>query len=322
MYRRLTEFVLRWLRVPPRPQPPHGDPASLRVFRAGDNFLRLRLVRWGTTQLIAMIGVIFWFGVFSDLENEVERIRQERARPQPAATTPAPTPSPATGSVVQETAPKAAKAKRRAARRNGGNPWRPIDSFYAWQYGTASFLARLPKLALSGLWVFETAGLILYFVQLPVTLILARMDFDLRWYMVTDRSLRIRHGVWNVAESTMSFANIQQVVVSQGPLQRLLGLADVRVQSAGGGGHSDPQQQDKAGEDLHSGLFHAVTNATEIRDLILERLRHFREAGLGDPDDKRAVTEIARPLASPGSSAADAARELLAEAKALRTAAL
>ena len=63
-----------------------------------------------------------------------------------------------------------------------------------------------------------------------------RLDYEQRWYVVTDRSLRLRTGVWSVREMTMSFANLQQITVTQGPLQRLLGLADVRFQSAGGGG--------------------------------------------------------------------------------------
>jgi len=141
----------------------------------------------------------------------------------------------------------------------------------------------------------------------------------LRWYMVTDRSLRIRYGVWKISESTMSFANIQQVVVSQGPLQRVLGLADVKVQSAGGGsGGGHGSEHSSSGEDMHLGLFHSVTNAPEIRDLILERLRRFRESGLGDPDEKSAIAPTS-PLthATPADTLA-AARELLAEAKALR----
>ena len=67
----------------------------------------------------------------------------------------------------------------------------------------------------------------------------------------------------------MSFANLQQVMVSQGPVQRLLGIADLRVESAGGGGAlHDPHglQQDS----MHTGVFHGVENAPEIRDLPVE----------------------------------------------------
>lgn len=112
----------------------------------------------------------------------------------------------------------------------------------------------------------------------------------------------------------MSFANLQQVEVKQGPLQRLLGLADVRVQSAGGGGALDEKHQH---DSLHTGVFHSVENATEIRDLILERLRQFRQAGLGDPDDHH-HHEAPPAVAVAPADALAAAQELLAEARALR----
>ena len=111
----------------------------------------------------------------------------------------------------------------------------------------------------------------------------------------------------------MSFANLQQVVVSQGPLQRLLSIADVRVQSAGGGGGSS-NEHSKKDDSLHSGVFHGVDNAHEIRDLILRRLSQFREAGLGDPDDHHHPAE--EPLQS--TDLQIAAVELLDEARKLR----
>jgi uncharacterized membrane protein YdbT with pleckstrin-like domain len=158
---------------------------------------------------------------------------------------------------------------------------------------------------------------LLYLVQIPITYAMARLDYELRWYIVTDRSLRIRSGLASVQESTMSFANVQQVVVSQGPLQRVLGIADVRVQSAGGGGGESHQKG--AGESLHTGVFHGVDNAHEIRDLILERLRRFRETGLGDPDESRAAP-ISAAVEPPAPTALAAAHELLGEARALRQA--
>ena len=121
----------------------------------------------------------------------------------------------------------------------------------------------------------------------------------------------------------MSFANLQQVVMTQGPVQRFLGIADVLVQSAGGGGaaHGHPSQ----GGSLHAGYFHGVDNAAEVRDLILARLRHFRETGLGDPDEVRHSPPPANLSASPTATAATveneallAARELLEEARLLR----
>ncbi len=36
---------------------------------------------------------------------------------------------------------------------------------------------------------------------------------------------------------------------------------------------------------MHRGFFHGIDNAPEVRELILDRLRRFRDAGLGDPDE-------------------------------------
>ncbi len=158
-------------------------------------------------------------------------------------------------------------------------------------------------------------------MQIPFTYALRRLDYEMRWYVVTDRSLRIRTGVWNVQELTMSFANLQQVAVTQGPLQRLLGLADVRVQSAGGGPDRPGQ---KHAESLHHGHFHGVEHATEIRDLIQERLKRFRETGLGDPEESHHAIPPAPSALPPGSAGSGAllaaARELATEARALRVA--
>ncbi|MDQ5978105.1 MAG: hypothetical protein QG602_1077 [Verrucomicrobiota bacterium] len=331
MYQRLTELLLHWLRVPPEPQAPHGDPASLRVFRAGRNFLNLRLLKWGVAQVGALAGIIFWFGVFSDLGDRVEEKRLQSTPPKPAATAPA-TPAAAqaapgnntvertVNSVVSGIKTQAEAAGREFEQnRKSKKKLGPLQGFYAWRNGMVGFLSQLPKPAMLVIWLFEIVGLIVYVLQLPVTFLLARMDYDLRWYMVTDRSLRIRHGIWKVNESTMSFANIQQVEVSQGPLQRLLGLSDVKVQSAGGGsGGSDSHGNPHGGEDMHLGLFHSVTNANEIRDLILERLRRFRESGLGDPDEKRTPVPSPLPTVSGDSDLLTAAKELAAEARALR----
>ncbi|MBI3884908.1 MAG: PH domain-containing protein [Opitutae bacterium] len=180
---------------------------------------------------------------------------------------------------------------------------------------------RTPRWGLVLLEIFEVGGILIFLAQLPVTYAAVRLEFELRWYLVTDRSLRIRSGLLSMQESTMSFANLQQVEVMQGPLQRWLGLADVRVQSAGGGGD---HAEGGAGDSLHTGVFHGVENAGEIRDLILARLRLFRESGIGDPDDAPAPgagTPVATDAGQPVSSAAlAAAQELLAETRALRAA--
>lgn len=327
MPERFTALLLHALRVPTEPHPPHGDPASLRVFRAGRNYLHLRLVGWGLAQAGALLGIVFWFLVFSDLGDRVEERRQRDAQLKPAAAAPAPA---AGDNAIDRFANRfaaefteltqGAKPERKQAERTRKR-LSPLEMFHGWRNRMVLFLSRLPPWTMLVLWCFEIGGVLLYLVQLPVTFLLTRLDYALRWYMVTDRSLRIRHGIWTISESTMSFANIQQVVVSQGPLQRLLGLSDVKVQSAGGGGGEEGTSHDRE-NDMHLGLFHSVTNPAEIRDLILERLRRYRESGLGDPEEQ--APAVPAPPPTPDVSSAGellfAARELAAASKALRAA--
>jgi uncharacterized membrane protein YdbT with pleckstrin-like domain len=173
--------------------------------------------------------------------------------------------------------------------------------------------------ALAGL---ELGFLAFHMVFSYVTL---RLNYELRWYKVTDRSLRIREGVFSVREMTMTFANIQNIDISQGPLQKLFGIADLRVQSAGGG--SGGHREQPGVFDAHTAYFRGVDNAEEIRDLMLSRLRHLRDAGLGDHEDA-ALGSPAAPAVRPrraeiqaGPLPAVLLAELAAEARGLRSAA-
>jgi membrane protein YdbS with pleckstrin-like domain len=111
-----------------------------------------------------------------------------------------------------------------------------------------------------------------------VAYVAIHLRYDTTWYVVSDRSLRIRRGIWLLHETTITYENIQNIRVSQGPIQRAFGIADVLVDTAGGG---------SAGKEgtstlMHRGLIEGVDNAHEIRDLILSHLRKTRTAGLGD----------------------------------------
>jgi hypothetical protein len=84
---------------------------------------------------------------------------------------------------------------------------------------------------------------------------------------------------------TMTFVNIQHLAVHQGPLQRWLGLYDLRVRTAGGGSGGEDPNETQGSSVTHIGHFHGVDNAPAIRDLITERMKRARDAGLGNPDD-------------------------------------
>lgn len=225
----MSQYLLRLLRVPPEPSAPDGSSESIRIFRAGRNYYRWRVVVWAMTRLAGILGGIVALAFI---------------------------------------------------------PFIP---------GTPAWVRPITI----GVEVLAIAALA---AALPFSFMLQRLNYELRWYIVTDRSLRIRSGIWSVEEITMTFANIQDLRIAAGPLQGWLGLADLEVRSAGGGGAAGPHGETGTS---HQARFEGVDNAEEIRDLIVERLRQYRDAGIGD---------------APAINMAGASAELLAEARALRAA--
>jgi len=142
-----------------------------------------------------------------------------------------------------------------------------------------------PRLAAILLIALVALVIVVVLCELLISYFSFRLNYEMRWYKVTDRSLRIRAGVWNVHEMTMTFANIQNISVTQGPLERLFGISDVRVETAGGGSGGAHGHGGGPGSNLHVAVFRGVDIPDEIRDLMLDRLRHLKTTGLGDPDD-------------------------------------
>lgn len=222
--------VLRLLRVPSEPEPPPGSPP--RVFRAAPNFFKLRLLRWGLTQLFALGGLL-WALYFID---------------------------------------------------------------WIAGKGTPRFVVTLLQLG-------EVFGWIALALEVIVGWTIVHLDYELRWYMLSDRAIRIREGILTIREKTIALANVQNLAIRQGPLQRALGIADVEVKTAGGGGSGETDGKKGGGEPMHVAYFRGVANAEEIRDLVREGVRVQKNAGLGDPDEPEPH---------------DAVAELLREAQALR----
>ena len=79
-----------------------------------------------------------------------------------------------------------------------------------------------------------------------IAYIAIHLRYDTTWYVMTSRSLRIRRGIWTIHETTISFENVQNVTVTQGPVERLFGIANVRVDTAGGGGKSPGSWKESA----------------------------------------------------------------------------
>lgn len=127
-----------------------------------------------------------------------------------------------------------------------------------------------------------------------------RLDWELRYYVVTDAALRIREGAWTMRELTLTFLNVQNVAIDQGPLERLFGISNVVVQTAGGSGGAAEEGVSVSG---HRAVIRGVADAAVIRDLIRARLEAARrDSGLGDLDDQSPgssgrLLEPGRPLA-------------------------
>jgi membrane protein YdbS with pleckstrin-like domain len=121
------------------------------------------------------------------------------------------------------------------------------------------------------------------------------LRYDTTWYVLTDRSLRIRRGITTIHETTISFENVQNVEVRQGPLQRYFGIADVIVQTAGGGvaGHGKGQTSSLG---AHMGILQGLDDAETVRNLILASVERTRSAGLGDEHPAHHAPAIATAM--------------------------
>lgn len=171
--------------------------------------------------------------------------------------------------------------------------------------------------------LIEAVGVGVFLIQLPLSFLMVKLDYRYRWYMTTDTSLRIREGITTVRERTMTFANIQNLSLKQGPMQRLFGISDLQVRTAGGGGAESAEESKKGhseSDNMHLGYFRGVDNAEEIRDLVLAQMRGMRDSGLGDPDEPVAAAAAAPVAAADSDDVLAAAREMLAESKRLRAA--
>ncbi len=165
-----------------------------------------------------------------------------------------------------------------------------------------------------GKWPPVVIGLVLFPILFVVQFCIyfaVRIDYDMRYYIVTDRSLRVREGAFIVKEKTITYANVQNMRVVQGPLLRAFGIWHLNVDTAGGGGG-----QKEGGGGLHRVRMAGIENAHEVRDLVLGHLRiHGRSAGLGDLDDRD--DDAPRALAASG-ELMTALRELKGATAALR----
>jgi membrane protein YdbS with pleckstrin-like domain len=159
------------------------------------------------------------------------------------------------------------------------------------------------------IWALEGLAILTFLVQLVTSASLLLPKFAHRVYLVGDDRVRLRDGIFTVREQTFTVANIQNVVLRQGPLQRLLGIADLEITTAGGGDHKG----DDDTPNLHVGRLHSLDRAEAIRDRLRRAVEQHRHAGLGDDTAPEPT-----PRADGSAALLDAAAATLGAARALR----
>ena len=142
------------------------------------------------------------------VEDALRTQRAARALPPPPS---APAPPGDASPVTTPPPPSTGKAPRQKIR---------VDSWAAFHATLVNLALLLPWWRFPLLGLFKVGGSLLYLVQIPLTDAVRRLDYEMRGYVVTDRSLRIRTGVWRVQELTLSFVHLPQVAVSQNRVQR------------------------------------------------------------------------------------------------------
>lgn len=248
MYKVFRQLAEKWLRIPPEPEPPPGDEATAKVFRAAPAFLKYLRILWLIRNAVFLIGALVSLVVVGFVLSQ--------ANLEPGI--------------------------------------RVIVAV-----GELVFISVLVAQAL-----FQLA--------------MVQLDYEKRWYLVTNRSLRIREGVGTVREITFTFANIQNLSVTQGPIQRILGISDLKVETAGGGSSVGNQHHQVPGPNLHTAYFRGIDNAEEIKQLVADRMRGYRDSGLGDHDDHGAHTPPPVSVPATTDTFSEALAAVLVEARALR----
>ncbi len=126
-----------------------------------------------------------------------------------------------------------------------------------------------------------------------VAYVAIHLRYDSTWYVLSDRTMRIRRGLWQIHETTITYDNIQNVSIRQGPVQRYFGIANVIVETAGGGASSAKGESTQSIG--HAGLLEGIDNAESIRAMILDKWKGSKSAGLGDDHESASHKVLAGP---------------------------
>ncbi len=186
--------------------------------------------------------------------------------------------------------------------------------FFSW------FLERFPLLALWVVWNYGfpeaiqidyiLATALLPYALLRYALLLVR--YRLTRYALGPDALSLSTGVFILRDATMTYSAVQNVSVRQGPMQRIFGIADVVVQTAGGAFHGKhPPQPLPWDSASHSARVEGVEHADRLCSTIAARAGLARATPAGNARPRfrpahiealRTIRDEARALCAAGGS--------------------
>jgi membrane protein YdbS with pleckstrin-like domain len=97
-----------------------------------------------------------------------------------------------------------------------------LTGLLAAHFKVSKWVLAMQEWAVISIRGIEWLVILAFATSVAFTFFAQRLNYALRWYIVTDRSLRIRTGIVSLQELTMTFSNIQEIRVTAGPLQNLL----------------------------------------------------------------------------------------------------
>jgi membrane protein YdbS with pleckstrin-like domain len=158
-------------------------------------------------------------------------------------------------------------------------------------------LALIPDLGGTFLWIFLAANV----VWLVPTYLLIPLYVRSIEYEFTERDLLVRRGILTRSESMVPYRMVTNVEVKRGPIARALGIATLKVQTAG------YSQQSQAEATLNG-----LSNWQDVRQQILGLIhQHRAEDGASAPGPNATAT-------LEGDDVTMLLREILAELRTLR----
>ena len=129
-------------------------------------------------------------------------------------------------------------------------------------------------------------------------MILSKLKIRTSWFLVDERGIRTRTGLFTIQEKNADFTRIQSLHLNSSILQGFFGLADIELHTASASNNTENKQETTL-------AFRNIDRAREVYGLIQTRLL-------------KTVEQAEAPVKETADPSLSAARSLLSEVQALR----